>query len=313
MSEAKRRKTDKKEKKETAEKYDPELADPSSGEESSSEEEKPARTKSPIKENASLGASAYELQHEWRRLNGNVQQQGIQRPRVYVGNIPFWITEQEITQIFSAFGTVTGINMPRDGMPPQTKGYCFVEYVEPAAVSNAIASLQGFVLGGRVLKVNQPTQQRSPQGLSGVIAVPVAAPQGGLMRSIAVTPTAAAVVPGVVQLGAEVTPSAPAAPVVQQETVFKPPSAPVTSKVLCLENMVGPGEADDDLADEVGEECGNFGKVKRVTVQLVGKKKEVRVLVTFKEIAGVEKAIANMNGRFFGGRQVRAAPYKEES
>merc|ERR1712129_388939 len=90
-------------------------------------------------------------------------------------------------------------------------------------------------------------------------------------------------------------------PVVQEK-----PVSVTTSKMVCLDNLVGPGEADEDLAEEVREECNHFGKVERVEVQEFGEKKNVRVYVTFKDSTACGKAIQNMNGRWFGGRQVKA-------
>jgi len=88
--------------------------------------------------------------------------------------------------------------------------------------------------------------------------------------------------------------------------------APAVTKVLCLENMVGPGEADEDLADEIREECENFGKVKDVKVHEIGAEKHVRVIVTFSEPGETAKAIKALHGRWFGGRKVKAESQPEE-
>merc|ERR1712060_468630 len=85
----------------------------------------------------------------------------------------------------------------------------------------------------------------------------------------------------------------------------------VTSKILCLENMVGPGEADEDLADEVKEECEGFGKVVGVKVHEIGREKSVRVIVSFTASDAVAKAVKALHGRWFGGRQVKAKPHVE--
>mmetsp|Transcript_2195 Transcript_2195/g.4665 ORF Transcript_2195/g.4665 Transcript_2195/m.4665 type:complete len:393 (+) Transcript_2195:164-1342(+) len=85
-------------------------------------------------------------------------------------------------------------------------------------------------------------------------------------------------------------------------------------KILLLENMVGPGEADDELEGEVKEECEEkFGKVLEVKVYEMGKAKNVRVFVKFASAEAGGKAGVAMQGRWFGKRQVRASSYNEEA
>mmetsp|Transcript_71770 Transcript_71770/g.202715 ORF Transcript_71770/g.202715 Transcript_71770/m.202715 type:complete len:298 (+) Transcript_71770:488-1381(+) len=91
------------------------------------------------------------------------------RPRVYVGNLDTMVTEQEIMQIFSPFGMVTGIDMPKEGTPPVTKGFAFVEYAQQGSADKAIQVLQDFFLNGRRMRVGQPTAQKRQTASPGVI------------------------------------------------------------------------------------------------------------------------------------------------
>ncbi|XP_015114085.1 splicing factor 45 [Diachasma alloeum] len=88
------------------------------------------------------------------------------------------------------------------------------------------------------------------------------------------------------------------------------------SKVVLLRNMVGPGEVDDDLEPEVKDECNTkYGDVARVVIQEVPDvqaEEAVRIFVEFKRIESAIKAVVDLNGRFFGGRQVRAGFYSSE-
>ncbi|CAG7730031.1 unnamed protein product, partial [Allacma fusca] len=88
------------------------------------------------------------------------------------------------------------------------------------------------------------------------------------------------------------------------------------SKVILLKNMVGPGEVDDDLEPEVKDECQTkYGDVESVTVfQMpdVDSDDAIRIFVDFKKVDDASKAIQDLNGRFFGGRQVRASYYDLE-
>jgi splicing factor 45 len=87
--------------------------------------------------------------------------------------------------------------------------------------------------------------------------------------------------------------------------------------VLLLRNLTGPGEVDGDLEDEVAEECERFGAVVRVVIFEVTDagypaREAVRIFTEFVEDASAERCRAEMDGRFFGGRTVRATFYDED-
>ncbi|XP_015589579.1 splicing factor 45 [Cephus cinctus] len=88
------------------------------------------------------------------------------------------------------------------------------------------------------------------------------------------------------------------------------------SKVVLLRNMVGPGEVDEDLEPEVKDECNTkYGDVARVIIHEVidaPAEEAVRIFVEFKRIESAIKAVVDLNGRFFGGRQVKAGFYSSE-
>ena len=74
--------------------------------------------------------------------------------------------------------------------------------------------------------------------------------------------------------------------------------------------MVGPGDVDNDLEPEVKDECNTkYGEVVSVIInelQNVVPEEAVRIFVEFKRIESAIKAVVDLNGRFFGGRQVKA-------
>ncbi|XP_022901889.2 splicing factor 45 [Onthophagus taurus] len=88
------------------------------------------------------------------------------------------------------------------------------------------------------------------------------------------------------------------------------------SKVVLLRNMVGPGEVDDDLEPEVKDECnqkyGDVGSVIIHEINTSNPEEGVRIFVEFKRIESAIKAVVDLNGRFFGGRQVKASFYDTE-
>jgi len=80
--------------------------------------------------------------------------------------------------------------------------------------------------------------------------------------------------------------------------------------------MVGSGEVDDELEREGKDVCNTiYGDVARVVIHEVIEatpEEAVRIFVEFKRIESAIKAVVDLNGRFFGGRQVKAGFYSSE-
>lgn len=85
--------------------------------------------------------------------------------KLYVGNLPFSTTEEELERMFSAHGTVTSVKLIRDRETGRSRGFAFVEMEDPGA-SDAMRALDGKDLGGRPLKVNE-AQERERGGPGG--------------------------------------------------------------------------------------------------------------------------------------------------
>uniref|UniRef100_A0A8C2BIC6 Splicing factor 45 n=1 Tax=Cyprinus carpio TaxID=7962 RepID=A0A8C2BIC6_CYPCA len=84
------------------------------------------------------------------------------------------------------------------------------------------------------------------------------------------------------------------------------------TKVVLLRNMVGRGEVDEDLEAETKEECEKYGKViKCVIFEIAGVSDEeaVRIFLEFERVESAIKAVVDLNGRYFGGRVVKACFY----
>ncbi|GAA5925681.1 hypothetical protein JCM3775_001471 [Rhodotorula graminis] len=89
------------------------------------------------------------------------------------------------------------------------------------------------------------------------------------------------------------------------------------SRVVLLTNLCGRDEVDDDLPGEVAEEANRFGVVERCFVYPVpGEARDdesVRIFLVMSGLAGGYNAVKNFEGRFFGGRTVRARFYDEKA
>ena len=75
--------------------------------------------------------------------------------KLYVGNLPYSATEQQLREVFSAYGTVDRVDLITDKFSGQSKGFGFVEMGNNSEADAAIKGLNETSLGGRNIKVNQ--------------------------------------------------------------------------------------------------------------------------------------------------------------
>ncbi len=85
---------------------------------------------------------------------------------IYVGNLAYSVTEDELHQAFAQFGEVTRANVITDKYSGQSKGFGFVEMSDKAAAEEAISALNGTDLNGRSIKVNE-AKPREPRPAGG--------------------------------------------------------------------------------------------------------------------------------------------------
>jgi len=76
---------------------------------------------------------------------------------MYVGNLSFSVTEDDLKAAFSEFGEVVSVNIIMDKYSGKSKGFGFVEMPNNSEADKAIKSLNGSQLQGRNIKVNQAT------------------------------------------------------------------------------------------------------------------------------------------------------------
>ena len=87
---------------------------------------------------------------------------------IYVGNLSYTVTEDELREMFSRFGQVTSVNLISDKYSGQSKGFGFVEMAVQSEAEAAIKALDGNAVKGRNLRVNEarPRSER-PRGRGG--------------------------------------------------------------------------------------------------------------------------------------------------
>ena len=85
--------------------------------------------------------------------------------RIYVGNLPFSATEDDVREVFGQFGSVLNVSLISDRETGRPRGFGFVE-MEDADALTAIEALDGTAMGGRNLKINEarPRENRGGGG-----------------------------------------------------------------------------------------------------------------------------------------------------
>ena len=83
--------------------------------------------------------------------------------KIYVGNLPFSATEDELRQLFSEHGAVESVNVITDRDTGRPRGFGFIE-MEAANADTAISALNGTDLGGRRLNVSEARPRRDNGG-----------------------------------------------------------------------------------------------------------------------------------------------------
>ncbi len=84
--------------------------------------------------------------------------------KIYVGNLPFQTTDEDLAQEFSAFGEVASANVVIDRVNGRSRGFGFVDMPSDEEAQAAIAALNGKELEGRPLTVNESRPREDSGG-----------------------------------------------------------------------------------------------------------------------------------------------------
>jgi RNA-binding proteins (RRM domain) len=81
---------------------------------------------------------------------------------IYVGNLSYGMSEDELRDAFGAFGAVSSVKILMDRETGRSRGFGFVEMPNQSEAETAIAGLNGKDLGGRALRINEarPREQQ---------------------------------------------------------------------------------------------------------------------------------------------------------
>lgn len=105
---------------------------------------------------------------DWQRSEGSTNYH-MSNSKLYVGNLSFNTTEDELRSAFSQFGTVTDLYVAMDKMTGRPRGFAFVTMGTADEAKVATEKMNGTDLGGRALTVNEarPKEERPGGGFGG--------------------------------------------------------------------------------------------------------------------------------------------------
>ncbi len=87
--------------------------------------------------------------------------------KLYVGNLPFSATEDELRRLFEGQGAVASVSLINDRETGRPRGFGFVEMQDEAGATKAVSALNGRDMGGRSLKVSEANDRSSGGGGGG--------------------------------------------------------------------------------------------------------------------------------------------------
>ncbi|KAI8881228.1 hypothetical protein K501DRAFT_223373 [Backusella circina FSU 941] len=105
----------------------------------------------------------YEIKVNWAQQNQQVasapKEETPNQHQIFVGDIAPEVTDEILAEAFSPFGTIVNAHVMKDTMSGNSRGFGFVAFREKAEADQAIASMNGEMLGSRVIRVNWATQK----------------------------------------------------------------------------------------------------------------------------------------------------------
>ena len=105
--------------------------------------------------------------HVPRQDSARGEQEDPLSSKLYVGNLSFNSTEDDLRELFSQHGTVDSVAVITDRETGRARGFAFVEMAEASAAQDAIRALDGNDFGGRNIKVNEAQDKRGGGGGGG--------------------------------------------------------------------------------------------------------------------------------------------------
>lgn len=233
--------------------------------------------------------------------------------KIYVGGLTdlLDVTDSDLRAIFSPFGEIEQIDMPKDPMTLKPRGYCFVMYRRASQGHSAIAAMNGFKFKGKTLRVGVTHEYSKQHPHLAEIAQTAAQHTTGEAENEHLHNLQSK--QALMQiLNRDVRPQEGGV------TTYTDSSGSVQTPCLLLSNLFDPAQVNlkedpnfySDTKQDVFEECSNFGKVEGVWVD---QHSQGNVWVKFanNNWQASKAALAQLNGRWFASRPILAQLVQE--
>merc|ERR1739844_92857 len=252
--------------------------------------------------------------------------------RLYAGSLHFNINEEMLRGIFEPFGSIQSISLMMDYETGRSKGYGFVTYEKADDAKKAMEQMNGFELAGRPMKVGHVTENAAggnyvqikdgldseetdksgiDLGATGRLALMAKLAEGTGMKlpDAANAALSNSVLPGTNTVAAAAAAAQHAAQQRQQQQLATT-NPPIASQCFMLTNMFDPAKEtesgwDQEIRDDVIEECNKYGGVLHLYVDKVAP--QGNVYVKCPTVNTAVSAVNALHGRWFAGNVITAA------
>ncbi|XP_026422320.1 splicing factor U2af large subunit A-like isoform X1 [Papaver somniferum] len=219
--------------------------------------------------------------------------------RVFVGGLPYYFTDAQIRELLESFGSLRGFDLVKDRDTGNSKGYGFCVYQDPAVTDIACAALNGLKMGDKTLTVRRATASIGQANQDNILQQ---AQQHVAMQKM-VLQAGGLSFPGI---GNTVTGEA----------------LEVPTKVVCLTEVVTADELRDDgeyeeILEDMKDEGGKFGSLVSIIIPRPNANEEQtpgvgKVFLEYVDTTSSAMAKLALDGRKFGGNEVKAVYYPED-
>ncbi|KAG0325960.1 hypothetical protein BGZ99_010333 [Dissophora globulifera] len=95
--------------------------------------------------------------------SGSWHEQYKDSAHIFVGGLPYNLTEGDVICVLSQFGEIAGVNLVRDKETGKSKGFAFIKYVDQRSTVLAVDNMNGSKIGGRVIRVDHVQNYKVPK------------------------------------------------------------------------------------------------------------------------------------------------------
>lgn len=210
------------------------------------------------------------------------QQKQQQPTRLYVGGLHINVTNDDVETMFGEFGEVDFVDLHREPETGHSKGFAFVQFRDPEAAKRALVQVNGRELAGRTIKV----------GLVNTATGKAVNPLGELDEEggMSLDAQSRALLMAKLQRG--------------DDKANRGTSPCIMLKHMFTEEDAKEPTFEQDLIEDVKEECSKFGEMRHMHIDKFNTSGVV--YLRFASIPQATGAFNELNGRWFGGRMIEA-------